>query len=119
MPRVIRYEIAAADPGTLSTFYGGLFGWQFQKVGDQDYYVINAGAGPGIDGALTRRFEGGPGVINTIAVASVDEAVAKVTQLGGTVVMPKTAIRGSGYVAYCVDPENNLFAIMELNDQAK
>lgn len=119
MPRVIRYEIAAADLGTMSAFYSGLFGWQFQKLGDQDYFVINAGAGPGIDGGLTRRFEGGPGVINTIGVASVDESIAKVQQLGGAVVVPKTAIPGSGYVAYCVDPENNVFAIMELNDQAK
>jgi predicted enzyme related to lactoylglutathione lyase len=118
MPRVIRYEIAAADPGTLYTFYQALFGWQFQRAGDQDYWAIS-GDGPGIDGALIRRFEGGPGVINTLSVASVDEAIAKVATLGGAVIMAKTAIPGTGYVAYCVDPEGNVFGIMEINDQAR
>ncbi len=119
MPRVIRYEIAAANPAVLSTFYQGLFGWQFQKAGDQEYYLINPGAGPGIDGALTVRQQGMPGTINTIGVVSVDEALGKVAQLGGAVLMPKTAIRGSGYLAYAVDPEGNVFGMLELNEQAK
>jgi hypothetical protein len=119
MPRVIRHEIAAADPGTISVFYHGLFGWDFQQAGDQDYWVIDGGEGAGIDGAMVRRYEGGPGTINTIAVPSVDDAIAKVAQLGGAVAMPKATLPGTGYLAYCMDPEGNVFGVLQLDEKAK
>ncbi|MBI1790822.1 MAG: VOC family protein [Acidobacteria bacterium] len=115
MPRVIRYEIAADDPDMMAQFYGGLFGWEFQKVGDQDYWVINSGEGPGIDGAMIRRIEGGPGVINTLDVPSVDDFCQGVAEMGGQVLLAKTAIPGVGFFAYCQDPEGNTFGVMELN----
>ena len=84
-------------------------------VADFDAFLV----GPGIDGALMRRFEGGPGIINTFGVPSVDECLARVARSGGVVVTPKAAIPGAAYVAYCADPEGNIFGIMELNDQAR
>ena len=68
---------------------------------------------PGIDGAITRRSEGFSSVVNTVGVASVDEVVGKVEANGGTVVMPKMAVPTVGWLAYCADPEGNMFGIME------
>ena len=44
---------------------------------------------------------------NTIAVASVDTAVGNVQKNGGTVVAPKMAIPGVGWLAYFKDPDGN------------
>jgi predicted enzyme related to lactoylglutathione lyase len=56
--------------------------------------------------------------INTIDVASVDGAVAKITARGGTVVAPKMAIPGMCYFAYCKDTEGNTFGVMESDPSA-
>lgn len=54
-----------------------------------------------------------------IEVPSVAEYVDKVTQLGGKVCFPKTAVPGMGYFAVCLDPENNGFGIWETDPNAK
>jgi hypothetical protein len=47
--------------------------------------------------------------VNTIGVESVDEFAAKVEASGGKVVLPKMAIPGVGWQAYCTDTEGNIF----------
>jgi len=32
-----------------------MFDWRFEQGGDQEYWVIRTGDGPGIDGGLLRR----------------------------------------------------------------
>jgi predicted enzyme related to lactoylglutathione lyase len=49
----------------------------------------------------------------------VDQFVAKVQKLGGKICMPKTAVPQMGYFAVCQDPENNTFALWEMNEGAK
>jgi uncharacterized protein len=120
MPRVIHFELTADDPERAVTFYQDVFGWQINKWdGPQDYWLITTGeAGtPGIDGAIMRR-EHNTSVINTVDVASVDEAIAKVTASGGTVVAPKMAIPGIGHFAYCKDTEGNMFGVMQSDPSA-
>jgi predicted enzyme related to lactoylglutathione lyase len=51
--------------------------------------------------------------VNTIDVPSVDDYTSKVESKGGTVVVPKMAVPGIGYMAYCTDPEGNMFGIMQ------
>ena len=67
---------------------------------------------------MIRRQEGAPGVIVTYSVASVDQCIARITQLGGAVLVPKATIPGTGYMAYCVDPEANIFGIMQIDPAA-
>ncbi len=40
-------------------------------------------------------------------------------KLGGNVIMPKTAVAGWGYLAICVDTENNTFGLWEEDSKAK
>jgi predicted enzyme related to lactoylglutathione lyase len=49
----------------------------------------------------------------------VDEYSSKVQQLGGKVHVPKMAVPGMGYLAVCLDTENNAFGIWETNENAK
>jgi len=114
MPRVVHFELAADDPERAVQFYQQVFGWKIHKwEGPQDYWLATTGeqGTPGIDGAIMRRDANMPSIINTIDVASVDDTVAKVEAKGGKVAMPKMAIPGVGYLAYCADTEGNMFGL--------
>jgi uncharacterized protein len=49
----------------------------------------------------------------------VDDCIAKVIELGGKLVVPKMAIPGAGYLAYCRDTEGNVSGIMHPDKDAK
>jgi predicted enzyme related to lactoylglutathione lyase len=115
MPRPVHFEIPADDPARAAAFYGDVFGWQFTKWdGPMEYWLIGTGEGsPGIDGGMMKRRGPAESVVNTIDVPSVDDYTSKVESKGGTVVVPKMAVPGIGYMAYCTDPEGNMFGIMQ------
>jgi predicted enzyme related to lactoylglutathione lyase len=116
MLRVSHFELPADEPEKLVKFYENVFGWTVRKWdGPMDYWLVMTGPEdqPGIDGGIARRGEGESGPINSIDVPSVDEFVAKIEGGGGKVLVPKVAVPGVGYLAYCKDPEGNTFCIME------
>ncbi|MDB5032834.1 MAG: putative glyoxalase/bleomycin resistance domain protein [Chlorobi bacterium] len=115
MERVVHFEMFADQPDRAAKFYSDIFGWKFQKWdGNQDYWLITTGEeGMGINGGMANRMSPEIQTINTIGVASVDECVGKVTEAGGSIMMPKTTIPGIGYLAYCRDTEGNAFGIMQ------
>lgn len=120
MSRVIHFEIPADDPDRAIRFYSSAFGWKIQKWdGPQDYWMVSTGDnGPGINGGLLRRSHPGASTVNTVDVASVDDAVRAIEKAGGKVAAPKMAIPGVGYLAYCLDPEGNSFGIMQADPSA-
>lgn len=119
--RLIWFEIPADNPARAQAFYGKLFGWKFNALPHMaDYWHMDTG-GPDAspDGGLMKRLHPAHGVTNYIHVPSVTRYIAKVKKLGGTICKPKTAVPGMGYFAICVDTENNVFALWEVNPKAK
>jgi len=127
MPRVVHFEIHAGDPSRAISFYEKLFGWQFQKWdGPMEYWVVITGPDgtPGINGGLLpRRGElDGQAVIAyvcTVDVESIDVAIASAESSGGSIVLPKMAIPGVGWLVYCKDTEGNIFGMMQMDANAK
>ena len=127
MPRVVHFEIHAADPERGVKFYEKVFGWKFQKwEGPMDYWLITTGpdSEPGINGGLLpRRGEiDGQAVIAyvcTIGVDDLDATAATVEANGGTVAVPKMPIPGMGWLAYYKDTEGNIFGMMQPDEGAK
>ena len=125
MPRVIHFELCADDPERAVKFYDEVFGWKTQKWdGPQSYWLLETGeeGQPGINGGLMKRSENPlppSSATNTIDVPSVDDYSQKIAGHGGKVVMPKFAVAGIGYMAYCEDTEGNIFGIMEIDPSAK
>jgi predicted enzyme related to lactoylglutathione lyase len=129
MPRVVHFEIHAADPERAVAFYTRVFGRNFQKwSGPQDYWLIKTGedGAPGINGGLVRRQ--GPAPVEgqavncyvcTIDVPSVDAFVEAGLSAGGTVALPKMPIPGVGWLAYLKDTEGNIFGLMQADRAAK
>ncbi len=113
MSRVIHFEIPASDPARASAFYKKVFGWKIEKwPGPMEYWMVTTGADatPGINGGLMKNTDVKT-TTNTIGVDSVDASVEAVTNAGGKLVMPKTAIPTVGYFAYLTDTEGNLFGV--------
>jgi predicted enzyme related to lactoylglutathione lyase len=57
--------------------------------------------------------------VNTIDVDSVDAYLARVTEHGGTILVPKMPVPGVGWMAYCKDTEGNTFGMMQSDPNAK
>jgi hypothetical protein len=122
VPRVVHFEIDAEKPERAIKFYKNVFGWKIEKwEGPIKYWLITTGKEkePGIDGGLAKRTEEGPSTANTIAVPSVDDYIKKVEKNGGSIVRPKMAVPGVGWMAYFKDPEGNIFGMMESDESAK
>ena len=122
MARVVHFELPAENPDRAISFYKAALGWSITKwEGPMDYWLIKTGPEdqPGIDGGIARRSEGDSGAVNSIDVPSVDDYVAKIEGVGGNVVAPKMSVPGVGYMAYCKDPDGNVFCIMEEDTSVK
>ncbi|MBA3322564.1 MAG: VOC family protein [Pyrinomonadaceae bacterium] len=124
MPRVVHFEISCDEPERAAQFYADVFGWKINKWdGPEEYWMAHSGgddttAQPGIDGGLMRRTEMFPSTVNTIDVPSVDDFIAAITAHGGTILMPKFALPGIGYLAYFKDTEGNTLGIMQADSSA-
>jgi predicted enzyme related to lactoylglutathione lyase len=120
MPRPIHFEFSAQDPERAVEFYKNVFGWTIQKWdGPAEYWLISTGEGPGIDGGIMRAQEGQASTINTIDVEDLDAACEKVVASGGQIIMPRMAVPGVGYMAYCVDTEGVQFGLMQNDPNAQ
>ena len=121
MPRPTHFEIPAENPERAIAFYKDVFGWTFQKWdGPMPYWLITTGPDtePGINGGLLPRHSPGQPCVNTIMVPDLDASLASVTAHGGKTAMPKMAVPGVGWLAYCSDPDGNMFGMMQADTAA-
>lgn len=112
--RVNHFEIPADDPERAVTFYADAFGWKIEKWGGpQEYWLVNTGEGPGINGGIMRR--GGPfvNVVNTITVDDLSSVTDRVRTLGAQLVGDRVTIPNVGELQYAQDPEGNLFGMLQ------
>ncbi len=134
---IVHFEIPADDTERAMNFYQNIFGWKFNKfdmpndsstAGEPYYGVMTAETDeqgmnktPGtINGGLMKRTNPGQIFTNYISIDSIDEVMPKITEQGGTVVMPKTEIApGMGWIALFQDPEKNLLGLHELSAEHK
>jgi len=122
MPRPTHFEIPAENPERVMNFYGSIFGWTFQKWdGPQPYWLVTTGPDtePGINGGILTKRDPQQPCVNTVTVPDVDASVAAVTANGGKIALPKMAVPGVGWLAYGMDPEGNMFGMMQMDSSAK
>ena len=118
---IVYFEIPADDLQRARSFYGQLFGWQFEEMpGMDDYLTFRTGTEEGsLGGGLWKRQNAQQGITNYIGVASVDESIAKIEALGGTIVVPKSPVQGMGWMAWFRDPEGNVMALWQPDEAAQ
>ncbi|MDP8940917.1 MAG: VOC family protein [Thermoproteota archaeon] len=96
--------------------------WPGAVSRDMEYWTITTTDEKGdkaLGGGMMKRMHPEHQVTNYIDVKSVDEYSSKVQKLGGKVVVPKMAVPKMGYLAICLDTENNTFGIWETDESAK
>lgn len=120
--RIIHFELNVKNIEKSIRFYKRVFGWKFERWdGPIDYWLITTGdeSNPGIEGGLGLEEESFPSVVNTIEADNVDEVVKRVEANGGTVLRPKHAVPGVGWLAYIKDPDGIVTGVMREDSSAK
>ena len=122
MQPLVHFEFHAVDLDKSLAFFEKLFGWKITNWGGpHDYWLVQTSepGQPGIGGGIMRSPDGKPRTINTIQVPDIDQYVASAVAAGGKVCVPKMAIPGVGWVAYCDDPSGVTFGLMQPDPAAK
>lgn len=109
-------EIPADDLDRAKRFYGELFGWTFQETpGYEGYPTFRSGPGE-VGGALGKRGEmARQTMVQYVSVDSIDDATAKVGDLGGEVIVPRTEVPGMGWYGVVRDSEGGEIGLWEEN----
>jgi len=118
----MHFMIPADDVDRARRFYSALLGWQIEPTASPEtmgiaamqYHDITTGppaAGTLNTGGLYKRRMTEP-ILDFVQVEDIDAVLAKVADLGGTILIPKTAIPGVGHNAMILDTEGNLFGLL-------
>jgi hypothetical protein len=110
-------ELMTGDPAAAAAFYGPLFGWRIETVdmGGGPYHLLKVGE-TAIGGIMKTPAEAGPmppAWGSYVTVDQVDATVARVTALGGKVVVPAMDIPGVGRMAVIADPQGATLSVMQ------
>lgn len=94
--QITHIEFPADDTERAQRFCRELFGWEFQSYeGVPGYFLFSTGSIERAGGAIGQRGEStGDKLRVYVTVDSIDEALAKVPGLGGSVTTPKDEIPG-------------------------
>jgi predicted enzyme related to lactoylglutathione lyase len=123
--RVIHFEIQADNVERAKTFYEKALGWKISQMmkkeeGGMDYWGIETGTGPGINGGLYIRPEVEKDKFYlydcTILVEDIDKSTEAVKANGGTITKEKDEIPGVGWFVGAKDTEGNKFGLMQATD---
>ncbi len=128
MNRVVHFEIHAIDLDKMQKFYEEVFGWTIKDMGPQmgNYRLVDTGKDspeatwPGINGGITPRKGDAPSngqpvnaFVCTMSVENIDTAIEKVMKAGGSMALEKMEVPSVGWLAYCKDPEGNIFGMLQ------
>jgi predicted enzyme related to lactoylglutathione lyase len=120
--RVVHFEIPFDDGDRARRFYGQAFGWQLQSIPTMGYTLVTTGPSsdrgptePGFvnGGMMARSVSPSPAPILVVDVDSIDEALARIGELGGTTLLEKQVVGEMGFSAYVRDPEGNVIGLWE------
>ncbi|MDT0200411.1 VOC family protein [Nocardioides sp. AE5] len=118
--RVVHFELPYVDGERARSFYAEAFGWEVTEAGRGYMHAVTGPSedfeptGPGyVNGGLLRSEGPGQGPIIVIEVDDLEASLAKVVDLGATVILPATKAGDSGSAAYIKDVEGNIVSLWQ------
>ena len=115
MSHLCHVEIPTTDVDRSKTFYSELFGWKMNQLPHMDYVAFETGKEPG--GGFLKVQEvlsgGEQSVIVYVFTESIQETMARATELGGSVIKERTQIPEIGWYALFGDPVGNVIGLFE------
>lgn len=115
------WDLGTTDLNAAKTFYTSLFGWTYEDMplghGDEVYTMFSYNGKQVCGGANLMPEQQSQGVpphwSSYVLVDSADDAVAKVTQAGGTVLFPPMDIFESGRMSMFMDPTGAVLGVWQ------
>ncbi len=108
-------DLSTPDPATAKQFYEKLFGWQITTSPNDPSGYLHIKAGEefigGIPPTSNRPPNAPPHWMVYFFVKDVDASTAKVTALGGKVVMPAMTLEKVGRFSLVADPQGAMFLV--------
>jgi predicted enzyme related to lactoylglutathione lyase len=112
--RVIHFEIVGKDGAALQRFYSDLFAWKLNTDNPGGYGMTSHDA-TGVVVGIGDSPNGGAGhVTGYVAVDDVEATLARATELGGTVIMPKFSPGPGAVLGLFADPEGHVIGVTEV-----
>lgn len=124
--KIVWRDLLTNDPAASQRFYGELFGWEFENIGEasnlrsNSAYTLIRHNGKLIGGmvdtvALNNRSDISQWVV-LMSVEDLDTRVADVKAGGGEIVAPPTDLQARGRLALIRDAEGALLGLLETRD---
>ena len=108
--KVVWRELLTPNLAAAQHFYGGVFGWQFEPVGD-DYALVRHD-GRVIGGMALVEASAGSQWIPQFSVPDVARATSVAKAAGGTILAGPVSVGGRGDVALIRDPQAAVFGVI-------
>lgn len=113
--KISHIEFMGADGAAQRDFYTSVFGWDAQAVpGFNDYYMVGPESAGAPGAAVGQGPEDSPNYCAVyVEVDSIDDHLAKISEAGGHVVVPRTVIPDTVTFAMFTDPGGNIVGLTE------
>lgn len=112
---IVWRDLVTPDPAAAQRFYGAVFGWTFETLGDGAYTVIKHEGDP-IGGIfpmpVAARANSTAEWVVSISVADVSTATKAIVAAGGEIVASPQKLRGRGFTSVVADPQGAIFSII-------
>ena len=122
MDKVVHFEVPFDDGERATSFYREAFGWDLNPMQQYRYVLATTtptdesgrpGEAGGINGGMLKRQGPIQAPLITIGVDDLDDALARVEKLGGTVAIGRQPVGDMGWSAYFHDTEGNLVGLWQ------
>jgi predicted enzyme related to lactoylglutathione lyase len=116
---VIHFEVAGQDAEKLRSYYGTLFGWEFDANNPMNYGVVQREAnlsadGVGIGGGVGPAMPGGQGHVTFyVQVPDVEATLAQAESLGGTRLFGPEQVTPDVELGLFNDPEGHMIGVIK------
>jgi predicted enzyme related to lactoylglutathione lyase len=107
-------DIGSPDPAGTKAFYGALFGWSINELGEEaGNYAMAQLDGDDVAGIGPQQAPGPPYWTTYITVDDADVAAKSVAAAGGSVMVPPMDVMDAGRMAVCMDPNGAAFSVWQ------
>lgn len=110
---ITHIDIPVDDMERATGFYGAVFGWAIAAPPGFEGYPMWSAPNKISGGGFGARDEGLQQPRSYVEVDSIDDTLARITELGGSVLVPKSEITENSWWAAFTDPEGNRMGLYE------
>ena len=111
---VTHWQIVSTQPDLAAKFYGKLFNWKITAANALGYRVVETLNAKGITGGIWPAPQGATSLVQLfVEVADVESYVQQALELGGTVIVPTSALPDGDTMAVLLDPTGLPFGIVQ------